>query len=417
MKIKLNIVLVSILLLLCGCHNEPSNGNEICVLSFGSFHSDPIKNKPGNYAAKVDLSDGSFAETENGYYTVIDQYLCYAEKIDLTNWFVVCPDPECEHDSDPNCAARVENGITFEDGRFFFMADIGPNRHLYTGGAKDFGLMYCSMAGNGTDRKQEYVSKESMLVQGGDGQSYYIVPEGYIVSKEKMNSDGSYTAGIWGFANGNETLLYQRHYGAGEPHQVVVFPGSLLYGLRGDNVFCTSIIDGDFYGWLCWAEDEKMKQVKVENVPYPLHYISDGILRSFVPNDGYYDYDLETGESVRLGDAQLENSGVFILQPNCIFESNMIYSKDPDIEDKSNQMDEYSLRFFDGQQWHDVALPREVTELGQTLNLGVRGLQSDCVIFSLSADPDAPTIYRMALDQEDYKLEKIGQLRITESAD
>lgn len=50
------------------------------------------------------------------------------------------------------------------------------------------------------------------------------------------------------------------------------------------------------------------------------------------------------------------------------------------------------------------------------MNLGVRGLQSDCVIFSLAEDPDAPTLYRMALDQKSYKLEKIGQLRIVEEA-
>lgn len=35
------------------------------------------------------------------------------------------------------------------------------------------------------------------------------------------------------------------------------------------------------------------------------------------------------------------------------------------------------MRFFDGQQWHDVALPPEITELGRSMNLGVRVLHSD----------------------------------------
>ena len=416
MKKRHIIWILTLTLLLCGCQKEagPYTPPE---MTYGTIQSAQLHAEDGNYERAKTLWQGAFVEIETGYFTVIDDYLYYADKESLSDWVVVCPEPECDHYGNLNCVARTGCDIVLEHGRFYQIRSISKNRHLYSGSLQNWGDMLCSMAVDTSDARMEHICEEAMLTQGGDRTSTCVLPGGYLASRAAMQADGSFIAQLWNVDNGVETLLYETTFLPEAYTPISVYSARMIFGLRGDRAFATDYLDPDTARFLCWIEDGQMKQAEVSQIPYALCYMEDGILRSFVPNDGYYDYDLETGESIRLGDAQLENSGVFILQPNCIFESNMIYSKDPDIEDKSNQMDEYGMRFFDGQQWHDVALPPEVTELGQSLNLGVRGLQSDCVIFSLTEDPDAPTLYRMALDQKSYKLEKIGQLRIVESAD
>lgn len=412
MKKTYSIVFIVVAVLLGGCQKAATENYAPCVLEFGQMEAEQLKSEPGNYNRTVDLGTGDFVESEKGYYAVVDGLLYYADKTNLSNWVAVCPDPECSHSITEQCAARPLNGMTMENGRIYYMAEIGSYRHLYHGSQNDFGFMYCSMAGNGTDMRMEYVSEESLLSNNSVGAHFYVLPGGYIASKETLNADGSITAGVWSMENGTELLLWEHKYEENEPHAISVFSAKFFFQFYGDRVFCSNIVDGSLNNWIFWIEDGKLKQAEISKIPYALRYISDGILRSFVPNDGYYDYDLETGETVRLADAQLENSGVFILQPNCIFESTMIYSKDAEVEEKANQMEEHAMRFFDGQQWHDVELPAEITELGKTHNLGVRGLQSDCVIFSVAVDPEAPTLYRMMLDQKDYKLEEIGTLHI-----
>ncbi len=377
---------------------------------YGTLETKRLQAEPGNYGRSKELSNGGFVEIETGYYCMRNGYLCYADKTDLSNWVVVCPDPGCEHYENPDCAAGAyaDTGMVLENGRFYFMAAIERNRHLYAGGQSDFGAMLCSMAQNGTDMRMEHICEEVLLLKGGDTQGYHVFSGGYIAAKATLNVDGTYSAQLWSITGGQEQLLMEKSYTGDRLPMVDIHSARERYGLRGDRAFCTGMIDGNSFRWLCWIQDGQMQTAEISQIPYPLKYLSGNTIRSYITNDGYYDYDLLTGESRKLAEPQLNNSGAFILQPNCILESTMISSGVPEVEEKKNQTDEHYLMFFDGQDWHEVDLPYEVVSTADTVKLGVLGLFSDCVMFVMDVE-GTESIYRMDLSAKHYKLEYCGE--------
>ena len=145
----------------------------------------------------------------------------------------------------------------------------------------------------------------------------------------------------------------------------------------------------------------------ISEIPVWGGYLQGNVIRCFDPGKGYFDVDLLTGERTKLADAQLENSKARILQPNCIIETTLL---NPESEAETQEM-----RFFDGQQWHTVALPEELSVPNDDFE--VLALSSDRVIFTVrqrnAYDPEKDTIvwYCMKLDSETYKAEYMGTFR------
>ena len=405
------LLLLCMALLICGCQmNNNQSSDSGCQLIYGTFETERLKAEPGNYGRSKELLAGAFVENETGYYRIADGCLYYADKTDLSEWVVVCPKPNCLHTVNEGCVARAytDNGMVFENGRFYFLAQAGTHQHLYNGGREVSGYLLCSMAQDGSDMRMEHVCEEALLNGGGGLMGCFTFPGGYVVGLAKLNTDGTYTQQLWNIDGAQEQLLFEREYDEEIRPMANIYSARFLYGLRGDRAFCTGMFGGDPFQNLCWVQDGELHTVSVDTIPYRLPYLSGNTLRAFATNDGYYDYDLLTGESVKLADPQLDNSGVFILQPNCILESTMIFSGVPEVEEKANQMEEQRLMFFDGQQWHEVRVPDEILAVMDTVYLGVRGLFSDCVIFSVTID-GAARLYRMALSAKQYKLEYCGE--------
>lgn len=162
----------------------------------------------------------------------------------------------------------------------------------------------------------------------------------------------------------------------------------------------TGMLDPSLGQSLCLVLDGELKVVPLEDVPNVGAYLSGSVLRCFVKNEGYFDVELLTGERTQVAGAQLADSGARILLPNCIFESNLFQRETP-VEAGAEAM-----RFFDGQVWHDVALPEELLSLNGKMLVPCAVL-SDCVMFSVSLN-DGKHFYRMALDTKDFALEYCG---------
>lgn len=398
-------------MLLGGCQQEEKPESYTpCQMVPGTLEAARLQAEPGNYGRSKELLAGAFVENETGYYRIADGCLYYADKTDLSEWVVVCPKPNCLHTVNEGCVARAytDSGLVFENGRFYFLAQAGTHQHLYNGSGEASGYLLCSMAQDGSDMRMEHVCEEALLNGGGGLMGGFTFPGGYVVGLAKLNTDGTYTQQLWNIDGAQEQLLFEREYDEEIRPMANIHSARFLHGLRGDRAFCTGMFGGDPFQNLCWVQDGELHTVSVDTIPYRLKYLSGNTLRAFATNDGYYDYDLLTGESVKLADPQLDNSGAFILQPNCILESTMIFSGVPEVEEKANQMEEQRLMFFDGQQWHEVRVPDEILAVMDTAYLGVRGLFSDCVMFSVTMD-GATRLYRMALSAKHYQLEYCGQ--------
>ena len=76
----------------------------------------------------------------------------YADKTDLTNWVLVCNEPDCKHIND--CAGLVfTNGIIMKDGRLLYETVTSDIPELYVG--EGSGTVLVSASVSGTDRKVE----------------------------------------------------------------------------------------------------------------------------------------------------------------------------------------------------------------------------------------------------------------------
>ena len=372
--LRILALLLGLLLLLPGCNQEeqpdviPDSGawKDIPQLNFGTLEYEKLSKLPWDSGRADGTSNYRIAETAKGYYFLVGTILYYADKGELQTWVPVCGKPNCNH-----YAARIYcdayiigNSFLFHNGRIVFSAILSEYRHLYPGGAN--GMALCSKAMDGTDMRLEYVIEEG-LIQNGGGFSNYLSPEHWIYNVSQLQKDGTSVVKVFRRTEEKLEVLL-------EETQEEFEQGTIPVNIGGDRVFHNALL-GD-WDTVQRVEDGKLVTVDLGGYRETACYLYGDILRVFRPNDGYYDVNLTTGEEVFVCKAQLENSVVSMPLPNCIIETTL-WSEDHPKEQH------HKLVFFDGQQWHDLALPEELQLPVEESYLNMCSVGSDSIIISV----------------------------------
>ena len=137
-------------------------------------------------------------------------------------------------------------------------------------------------------------------------------------------------------------------------------------------------------------------------------------MRCYRQNDGYYDINIQTGEEVKVADAQLQDASAFIMLPNCILESTMAW-ENYEGQGVTPTEGEHKLLLFDGETWRTVELPNELRTADAAQCIRVDAVTSDKIII---ASYNTFTIYKnmknyyyiIDLSEEYLKLEYAFEL-------
>lgn len=342
-------------------------------------------------------------EIENGYYMIANGYIYYADKTNLEAWVLLCNDPNCSHHY---CTAAEHMGqIQYQKDRLWYCTTNGTDPTRY----ETSGHYLISVAQDGSDKRWEYNFQEEKIgKKNGGAVGLEVYSGGYMVVCDVLEPDGSKRAAIWlvDLETGPRKVFERVYEGDRSSYGILTF--LYRYAIRGDMCITSCAFTEDFMGdrsVLCWFKDGEPVFSDISQFSIKGGYLCDGILRCLQPGDGYYDIDLETGAMTRLADAQLEDSGAIILQPNCIIESTLL--------NPQNTAKTQKMRFFDGEIWHDVALPEGLTSTPEA-PFDVVALTSDRVVFRVISTVKDPvrfttvttvTFYEMVLGGDGYAVE------------
>ena len=391
-----------------GCQEEAATVvYEKPTFTPGTMESDLLQAEPGNYQRSNDTGDRKFVEIENGYYMVANGYIYYADKTNLEAWVLLCNDPNCSHHY---CTAAEHMGqILYEKDRLWYCTTNGtdPTRD------ETSGHYLISVAKDGSDKRWEYNFQEELIGHGKGGAVFLeLYSGGYMVACDVLQPDGSMRAAIWlvDMETGPRKVFERVYEYEGVSYGCMSYlsRNRYRYAISGDMAITSYAFTDDFKGdrsVLCWFKEGEPVFSDISQFSIKGGYLCDGILRCLQPGDGYYDIDLETGAKTRLADAQLEDSGAVILQPNCIIESTLL--------NPENTAQTQKMRFFDGDTWHDVALPEGLISTPEA-PFDVVALTSDRVIFRVISTVKDPvrfttvttvTFYEMVLGKDGYTVE------------
>ncbi len=417
-RILLLVLALSFLIVFPGCAGEaPQNTNYPYTqypepaFVHGTLTSDLLTAEPGNFDRANRTGSCSFLETGSGYYYWREEYLYYAERENMNLWHRVCSSPDCPHTAAGKCSAKIEMGVYYSQDRLFFMGDLKKFSHLSPADAEAVGYMLCSMSTGGTDIRLAHIYKDMSVAAGA--QSGCILPDGYVISTTAFHPDSTYTSRLYYYGKEGEGVFLEETQD--ELQSPITFSAAQLFSMYGDNAFYTSMEkDYPFADSFSWVDGSQLRTASVSALSARGGYLRGSILRCYRPNDGYYDVDLVTGKETKLADTQLQNAHAFILQPNCILESELfrpgmtlgLGEREPREEGAVP-----AVRFFDGQTWHTVALPEDILNLPTNRSMGVVALTSDCIIFSTNPD-GTQRFYQMRLDNGEFKLEQCGTFTV-----
>lgn len=370
------------ILLLAGCDSAVPVGAPVgsniwktVELNYGTMEAGKLQSLPWDSGRLEATSFYRMAETEKGYYFVNDlSMLYYADKENPELWIPVCNKPDCDHITDLACGAKILSTVfLIKDGRIWFEQDSGSHG-LYAG--NKLGTILASMKPDGTERRAEYVLEEALQGSAGGAEDTLLSAQNWLYCTYSLQPDGS----------GKTRLFLTTQEGTQElpvtvsdERAVGVFGMNMIL-LYGDPYTEIQALDGEAflsqgYGY-CW-DGEQLQKLDMSEVfadpNYAGGYISGSIFRSFRLNDGYYDLDLKTGQEVRLGDARLENSCVYMVLPNCVIETTLHALDVPAALP--------AMEIFDGEEWHTVSLPQELATGETDRNLTLYGVTSDGILF------------------------------------
>lgn len=422
MKKTLMLLLCVLLLLplVSACHSEPmsvsgeTSNTEHPTASTALQMQDTLQTElievlPWN-SGRAEITDGYFtAETENGFYLEFGAMLYYADKSDMSNWILVCPDPECEHESGSrDCDAFIGGTFYVKDDRIYHLARKSWDLEQWAQ-VDGFGTPFvASMALDGTDKRVEHVfgTPEGSMRSDEYSGAMFLTKDFAIESTSGLNANGAYDTWLMVVDQGGEYPLY---VGEKEDDKAYLSPWRRRNMLFGDVVFYSWLMD-EGANKAFKLEGRELTSVDLGELECEGGYLSGDILWVFRPDDGYYSVNLTTKEEIKMADAQLEHSTAYIALPNCILESTILGTTS-----KENRTvgQNHSLRYFDGVQWWDVELPEELRNIGTDSFLELSAVGSDRILFVFADGPVQERqliTYQIMLGTEKPELEKLGEL-------
>ena len=338
---------------------------DIPQLHFGTLEYEKLSKLPWSSGRGEATGYYRIAETGQGYYfyDTIKKQLLFADKEDMSHWVTVCAKPNCKHASlDITCDGAVSgNSFVLRDNRIYFSDSLSSHRHLYPGTAD--GMAIFSKAFDGSDIRLEYVIEEG-LIQGGGRSSNYLTADQWVYNVAQLQKDGTCLARVYRRTEEKLELLFEETLEDFDSRATPVEIG-------GDRVHYNGLLGSPLS--VQRSEDGKLVTLELGEYRETACYLSGDILRIFRPNDGYYDVNLATGEEVFVCKAQLENSVVAMPLPNCIIETTIGSELHPEGEP-------HAMAFFDGESWHNLSLPEELTSFTGRTNLALCSVTSDSVM-------------------------------------
>lgn len=371
------LVLLLVCVLFCACGAEgdaDSMGSEVWetmpALTYGEMDSEKLQILEWNNGRCEATSKDATVETENGYYMFIGStFLQYADKNNLSNWLPVCNKPNCLHQDQACNAYTASLAIVIKDNRIYYQIDADAVPELYSGGA---GFLLVSMKPDGTDKRFEFAFDEYTPHTMAKSTAM-LTSQNWIYSFAELNDDGTQTA-----------RSYRITEKGVEEYPAIENVEDFRIGFRpikawGDRVFGSPVLSEspNVFHRYC---DGQLQAIDLTDMHTDFSYISGNTLRYFNINDGYYDINIETGETRKIADAQLQNSFANIVLPNCIIESTLMaylvdYNADHYTEGTTHRM-----QLFDGESWREVVLPDELANANGMTFVLVQCVTSDSII-------------------------------------
>ena len=414
---KTVIIFLLVLFITTGCTPQASLGDLVREpyllpeLTFGVMDAPRLEQSPNLNRLTV-TAGCTVAETEDGLYLYRSQLLSYADKTNFDLWVPVCSTPKCKHKTSGTqfCKACL-NGKRFliENDRIHYIDNAMKYPEL-TFTTNVVFAMY-SMSLNGSDFKLERILEDTLFANTGGGSAFTLLfPDHIIHLAWELTKEG----------NEERSILYIDSTGTETLYETVALPEPIAgYGVEardwyavygGEDAFFTSMI-GNGFQTLCWINDGKLVSADISELQVVGSYFSNNILRCFRQNDGYYDVNMLTGETTKLAQPQLKNSNVRILQPNCILESTLMNASSTE---KRVEIEQHSLRLFDGTQWLDVSLPEELLHAPNSVYLFPMGIGTDAIYFHSAKIENRTsseiTLYKLVIGTDSPVLEYCGKI-------
>lgn len=372
-------------------------------LTYGQMSADKLRITTASSGRADATGWDAWAETETGYYffSVSTGKLHYADKANLDQWVLVCNQPGCSHTfMEMSCAANMHgNSFLLRNERLYFIMDSSYCKHLHN--LEGRGYVLCSRALDGSDLRLEHVNEDAQIPNGGNS-SDLLLPEGWLYNVITLNPDGGETATAYFVGEAGLQILVRDQYGPGEVGHAEAGTYYVV-GSRfthGDRIFRNDMLGSGLY---------RIVNGQVESINLPEGatesegYLSGDVFRYLRENDGYYDFNVKTGEETKIAEPRLQNSFASILLPNCIIESSR-FNKD------ASPNEESLMEIFDGESWRSVQLPEELRCVNQP-GASAAFVGSDRIIFmtnSYSGDKVTYKIYQVLLDSEELVMELCG---------
>lgn len=407
MKKVIPFLLAILFLTAAGCGSNAAPEGQIQIvdtaasaLKVGELSDVPLE-AAGDTLRCARTGRGYMAETDSGYYFLMNQILYYADKSDLSTWVPVCDKPNCLHNG-ADCNAYINSEFTVSGDRIYFCGDS------YDYGIRDRnGRVLASMALDGNDRKLAYTIEGALLSNGGI-QRLSLMYNQLVACFAALQEDGTYSTQIVRLDEDGEHVLFTGT--TEEDLSTIGIPAAALYNFYGDPAIFTSILGESshvFDTLYCPTQDGLLELDGVNEFELTGAYLSGYILRTFIQDDGYYDADLSSGETVKVADAQLDGSWSFTLQPNCVVESTLFADSKPFVGDTELICTDPAMVLYDGTAWRAVALPEDLLQPDGGGHLFPAALTSDRIFFQRTVDGTV-YLYQILLGTEEPSLTLCG---------
>lgn len=373
--------LIMLFSLLAGCAEDDSPvpiGSEVWEtmpqLTYGVMEYEKLQILPWNSGRCEATSYDMMAETDLGYYLLdSSNRLLYADKTDQAKWMPVCSKPNCNHtNADPDCSSHILcPNFVIRNGTIYYQMMHGHSEY-YTG---DAGFVLMRMAPAGSDRALVHAFDEEKYITIKADMSL-LTSQHWIYNVVEMSTDGNHVAHSFRLSDKGVEKLITRTNVEDEGWSAMLQTGWYV-SLHGDRVVLNGAMDESPNVFFRFT-DAGVERLDFTDLPVMHSYLSGDILRFYRSNDGYYDINIQTGEEVKLADAQMDHAVATIVLPNCIVESTLLTPQSIPLRSEGMA---HSMRVFDGQQWHDVALPPEMLDAGKQVFISVKCITSDCILF------------------------------------
>ncbi len=329
--------------------------------------------------------NGHAAETGAGYYMWRSSILYYADKSDLTNWVPVCNDATCTHDpGDYSCNANLRNSP-------FWMTEEGLYHYADMIGYQDLDSpSFIRRNFDGSVPTVVYTSPHYEMLPGASSGTSGGTGDSFLTSHVFLLEDGSQFLRLVLTGKDGASILFSETFPAGASGMEVPYPEirQMPMSTRGDALISSKIplrtlTEEEKANWESYTETLYYHVHEGELLPLDVpetcdlvgSYISGNHFFHYHVNDGFYYMDLSTGEEVKIAHAAYENGYGLCLDGTILVETTM------DLPAQLRDGGGANLRYYDGQQWHELQTQDNWTSDHW---LRVRAVGSDRILFTIS---------------------------------